>query len=84
MARAVTAEWQRVAPAAMPAAMARWRVRRDRVTAAGAHYWVFRSTADPDSYVEFIEARDAATLASARSDAEMAAPDDLLTEVELS
>lgn len=84
MARAVTAEWHRVAPAALAGAVARWRERRDRVVAAGAHYWVFASSADPGSYVEFIEARDEASLGSARAGAGMEPPADLLTEVELS
>jgi hypothetical protein len=84
MARALTAEWLRVDPSARAAARQEWTERRTAVTAAGARYWVFSSAADDTAFLEFIEARDAETLANARSRAGLSDGAAILTEVELS
>jgi hypothetical protein len=73
-----------VEPADRPAAARQWRERRERLTADGCHYWVFASAADDGAFLEFIEARDAATLTSARTRAGMASRAEILTELELS
>jgi hypothetical protein len=82
MPRALVAVWNTVPGAARADALARWRERRDRLSAAGCHYWIFESTSQPGRFLEFTEARDAETLAAARASAG-ARDDDYLTEVEL-
>ncbi len=61
------------------------RERRDRLRAAECNFWVYEDPGEPGLFVEFIEARDAVTLAAARArefQSNVAAP--ILTEVELS
>ena len=84
MPRALTAEWQRVAPADQPEAARQWRSRRDLLAREGCHHWVFRSPADPDAFLEFIEAGSAAILEGARSRAGMKPAAEVLIELELS
>lgn len=83
MARALTAEWERVDPADEPAAAQRWRSRRYHLAAEGCHHWVFRSPADPTAYLEFIEGGSPAVLASARERAGLSPAAEILIEVEL-
>jgi hypothetical protein len=60
------------------------RARREQLKAAGCNYWVFEDPSAPGLLVEFLEARDAATLRQARHDAGFARADlPILTEVEL-
>ena len=74
-----------VPPPDFEAARAEWRRRRDVLSAAGCHYWVFESGAEPGQYLEFIEARDAARLADASRRAGLGDRElRILTEVELS
>jgi hypothetical protein len=80
----LTAEWIRVEPADEPEAAQRWRARRAQLEQAGCHHWVFRSPSDPAAFLEFIEAGDAAVLASARTRAGMTPDAEILTELELS
>lgn len=84
MARALTAEWQRVEAPDEPAAAQRWRARRDQMARAGCHHWVFRNPADPASFLEFIEGADAGAVRRARADAGMAPDAPILIELELS
>jgi hypothetical protein len=61
------------------------RDRRDRLRAAECNFWVYEDPAEPGLFVEFIEARNADTLAAARAavlESRGTAP--ILTEVELS
>ena len=84
MPRALTAEWQRVASADQPEAARQWRLRRDLLAREGCHHWVFRSPADPDAFLEFIEAGSAAILEGARASAGMKPSAEVLIELELS
>ena len=84
MPRALTAEWRRVEPADQPEVASQWRARRDSLARDGCNHWVFRSPSDPDSFLEFIEASDAAVLRDARTRAGMEPPAEILTELELS
>ena len=61
------------------------RDRRDRLRVAECNFWVYEDPAEPGLFVEFIEARNADTLAAARAavfESRGSAP--ILTEVELS
>jgi hypothetical protein len=84
MPRALIAEWSEVSPRDLAAAQAAWHRRRDGLTEAGCHYWVFESPDEPGRYLEFIEARDAAQLLAGLRHAGLGgrAPT-VLTEVEL-
>lgn len=84
MAHVLSADWREGHPDHGDEARAMLRARRDRVKAAGANYWVFSSAARPGSFLEFVEAPDAATLARARDAAGLDADPEILTEVELS
>jgi hypothetical protein len=84
VARSLTAEWLHVPLADQPEAIRRWRDRRDRLVADGCHYWIFASAVDDAAFLEFIEARDEATLTGARERAGMAPRVEILTELELS
>ena len=84
MPRALTAEWQRVASADQPEAARQWRLRRDLLAREGCHHWVFRNPADPDAFLEFIEAGSAAILEGARASAGMKPSAEVLIELELS
>lgn len=60
------------------------RRRRARMRAADCNFWVFEDPTDPGSFIEFTEARDAPTLAAAKSaDEEPEASAPILLEVEL-
>ena len=84
MARALIVESSTVAAAERSAALAEWRARRDRIEAAGGHYWVYESAATPGRFVIFTEAKDAETLRATRSRHGVArADEDILQEVEL-
>ena len=85
MARALTIERSKVSPHERDAYFAGMRERRDRLRAAECNFWVYEDPAEPGLFVEFIEARNADTLAAARAavfDSQASAP--ILTEVELS
>jgi hypothetical protein len=84
LARALTAEWQRIVTADQPDAASQWRARRDVLARHGCHYWIFRSPSDPDAFLEFIEGADAETIAMARAGAGLDASTEILTELELS
>jgi len=83
MARALTAEWQRVAAGDRNGAEQAWRDRRAVLAAHGAHHWLFVSSTDPDAYLEFTEAADPDALRHARAKAGLGADLPILTEVEL-
>jgi hypothetical protein len=83
LARALTAEWQKIIPAEQPEAASRWRARREILARHGCHHWIFRSPSDPDAFLEFIEGVDAATIALARSGAGLDTSTEILTELEL-
>lgn len=82
MAHVLLAEWVPVPD--RDAALARWREWRAVVKERGANFWVFESAAHPGRALEFIEARDAATLRLVCEAVGAPAPTDILTEVELS
>ena len=85
MARALTIERSKVSRHERDAYFAGLRERRDRLRAAACNFWVYEDPSEPGLFVEFTEARDATTLATARaavSDSQATAP--ILTEVELS
>ena len=85
MPRALTIERSKVSRHERDAYFAGLRERRNRLRAAACNFWVFEDTTEPGLFVEFTEARDAATLvagSTAASDNEPAAP--ILKEVELS
>lgn len=66
------------------AALAHFRQLRESARAAAVNYWVFEDAAVPDSWVEFIEARDADALRQASRQLQLPAGDDtILSEVEL-
>jgi hypothetical protein len=83
--RALTVERSKVSRQERDAYFAGLRDRRDRLRAAECNFWVYEDPAEPGLFVEFIEARNADTLAAARAavfDSQASAP--ILTEVELS
>ena len=85
MPRALTMERSRVSRHERDAYFAGLRDRRDRLRAAECNFWVYEDPAEPGLFVEFIEARNADTLAAARAavlESRASAP--ILTEVELS
>ena len=84
MARVLVAEWCSVADSERERAMARWRERSARLSAAGCHFWVYENLASPGRFLEFTEARDTDTLvaASAQTGGSLKG-DSILTEVEL-
>lgn len=85
MPRALTMERSKVARHERDAYFAGLRDRRDRLRAAECNFWVYEDPAEPGLFVEFIEARNADTLAAARAavlESRGTAP--ILTEVELS
>jgi len=55
----------------VPAERAKWmervKLREKHFTNAGCRYWVFEEQALPGAFVEFCEANDARTLASAHA-----------------
>ena len=81
MPRALTVEEVRIAPGARDAFLAAAGARRRALTAGGCNHWLFEDLARPGTFLEFVEARDPATLAHARPAAGGQAP--ILTEVEL-
>ena len=85
MPRALTVERSKVSRHERDAYFAGLRDRRDRLRAAECSFWVYEDPAEPGLFVEFIEARNADTLAAARAavfESRASAP--ILTEVELS
>src|SRR5215213_6869821 len=81
MARALTIERSKVSPPERAAYFAGMRERRDRLRVAECNFWVYEDPGEPGLFVEFIEARDAVTLARARAsvfDSDVGAP--ILTE----
>ena len=85
MPRALTIERSKVSRHERDAYFAALRERRDRLRAAQCNFWVYEDPGEPGLFIEFIEARDADTLATARStvfESTVGAP--ILTEVELS
>ncbi len=85
MPRALTIERSKVSRHERDAYFAALRERRDRLRAAECNFWVYEDPGEPGLFVEFIEARDAETLAAARAtvfESNVGAP--ILTEVELS
>jgi hypothetical protein len=60
-----------------------WRERRNKLASRGCHYWIFQSPTDDTEFLEFIEAKDAATLAGACEDAGLGPSDPIYLEVEL-
>ena len=83
MARALTAEWHRVAAGDRTGAEQAWRDRRAVLTANGAYHWLFVSSTDPEAYLEFTEAADPDALRLARAEAGLGADLPIFTEVEL-
>jgi hypothetical protein len=85
MPRALTIERSKVSRHERDAYFAALRERRDRLHAAECNFWVYEDPGEPGLFVEFIEARDADTLAAGRAtvfESNVGAP--ILTEVELS
>ena len=83
--RALTIERSKVSREERDGYFAGLRERRDRLRAAECNFWIYEDPGEPGLFVEFIEARDAVTLARARAsvfDSDVGAP--ILTEVELS
>jgi hypothetical protein len=65
------------------AVLADLRVRRDQLRASGCNYWLFEDPGLPGILIEFLEARDAETLRSARQGAGLPRADaPILSEVE--
>ena len=81
MPRALTVVEVRVAPGERDAFLAAAGARRRSVSDGGAHHWLFEDQARPGTFLEFVEARDAATLARLRPAGGEHPP--ILTEVEL-
>lgn len=81
MPHVLLAEWVPVPD--REAALSRWRACRAAARAHGANFWVFESAAQPDRALEFIEARDTATLRLVCHEIGAPVPSDILTEVEL-
>jgi hypothetical protein len=63
--RALTVQRTVVTPAQRAAFVERLRARRDHYRGAGCHYWVFEEVDLGGSFIEFVEAADAATLGAA-------------------
>ena len=85
MPRALTIERSKVSRHERDTYFAALRERRDRLRAAECNFWVYEDPGEPGSFVEFIEARDADTLAAGRAlvfESNVGAP--ILNEVELS
>lgn len=63
----------------------RLRAKLAHYTAAGCRFWVFEEAALPGAFVEFYEAKDAATLAAAHASApeQILNPSRVYSEVEL-
>jgi hypothetical protein len=83
--RALTIERSKVSRHERDAYFAGLRERRDRLRGAGCNFWVYEDPGEPGLFVEFIEARDADTLAAGRAlvfESTVGAP--ILNEVELS
>ncbi|MBL8982695.1 MAG: hypothetical protein JNL26_10960 [Gemmatimonadetes bacterium] len=63
--------------------LAELRGRREQLRQAGCNYWLFEDAGLPGVLIEFLEARDAATLARAREAAGLPRVDvPILSEVE--
>jgi hypothetical protein len=83
--RALTIERSKVSRHERDGYFAALRERRDRLRAAECNFWVYEDPGEPGLFVEFIEARNADTLAAARASVfESATGAPILTEVELS
>jgi len=83
--RALTIERSKVARHERDTYFAALRERRDRLRAAECNFWVYEDPGEPGLFIEFIEARDADTLAAGRAlvfESNVGAP--ILNEVELS
>ncbi len=84
MPRALAYAHHKVPRESRSAAEQFWRERREKLAARGCHYWIFQSPIDDTKFLEFIEARDAATLADAGRDAGLEPSAPIYLEVELS
>jgi hypothetical protein len=69
--RALAVHRTEIAPAQRAGFMDRLPARRDHYRRAGCHYWVFEEAGRAGSFIEFVEAADAATVEAALA----AAPD---------
>ena len=83
MPRALAFSLRKVPPTGRGAAELSWREQHASLTAEGCHHWVFQSESDETSFLEFTEARDAATLSGARERAGLP-PAPIFMELELS
>jgi hypothetical protein len=80
MPRVLTLQERLVGDAERAAYLAAMRVRRDKASAAHAHFWVFEHESEHGRFVEFIEAADAHAVRTAD---EERAPGALWHEVEM-
>ena len=85
MARVLVGYWQNVTSEERADVLERWRASRATLREHGCQFWVFESTDTPNRYLEFAEAPDRATLATALERAGMVYSREpmFLTEVEL-
>ncbi len=67
MARALVELWTTVAPGEREEFLSRARARQAALAGIGASYWVFERPDAPGEVVQYVEARDPATLARART-----------------
>ena len=81
MPRALIIEESRVDAAAREAFLSAARVRRRDAATRGCNHWLFEDRARPGTFFEFVEARDADTLARALPAGGASPP--ILSEVEL-
>lgn len=67
MPRALVELWASVAPAEREDFLSLARARQAALREVGASYWVFERPDAPGELVQYVEARDPATLAQARA-----------------
>jgi hypothetical protein len=81
--RALVTQALQYPPARRAEVLDELRGRREQLRGAGCNYWLFEDAAMPGVLIEFLEARDAATLAAARHTAGLSRADaPILSEVE--